>query len=375
MKEDKITINFGNVHPNPYIKAFEAESTEKQLENSKRLGLDNACLYPSKNHLGAVVDSSEYADKPFTLELALGLPQLSFHSFDLSVLETYRNDPRYYYDNDDIHGSICVSDDYFESADMRKSDQVLLQTFGFSYDSEMNRAVAVYLRYLANLSSPHQQIWKAKMLKGAHKLHPHYYRTTMGEWPEKNSIFTAFIEEIHHVNKISKIMGRPPFFRDTFRGRKRPRIFGFLIRPTLKEFNSFVLILDKMISENINRDFFQNEVSFKEEERRSDGTIVVKPKGSISILDDWINSTIRFPDPAPKNEMISTFKAVRKLRQYPAHSVEEDVFDQKYFKKQRELIISSYKAIRTLRLILKNHPSVANYDLPEWLEKGEIWTY
>jgi len=38
--------------------------------------------------------------------LALGEAQLSYRSFDLSVLEFYRNDPRHRYENDDINGRI-----------------------------------------------------------------------------------------------------------------------------------------------------------------------------------------------------------------------------------------------------------------------------
>ena len=78
--------------------------------------------------------------------LAQGAAQLEFRAFDLSVLEFYRNDPRYHYTTDDIHGSISVRQ---EHSGLRDSDQVFLQTFGYCYDEDVNRAVAVFLRYLA----------------------------------------------------------------------------------------------------------------------------------------------------------------------------------------------------------------------------------
>ena len=157
LKEGKISINFGDIHPNPHIKAFEPEPIAEQQDKLKKFGLDGACFYPSPSHLQSIVKPSDYDGLPFTLRLARGEPQLEFLTFDLRVLETYRNDPRYRYVNDDIQGTISVSDSYSESAAMRDSDQVILQTFGFAYTEEMNRAVAVYLRYLADLSAGHQQ--------------------------------------------------------------------------------------------------------------------------------------------------------------------------------------------------------------------------
>ena len=73
--------------------------------------------------------------------------------------------------------------------------------------------------------------------------------------------------------------------------------------------------------------------------------------------------------------MIKIFRKIRDLRIRPAHKVMNDMFEQKYFKQQRELIIEAYNAIRTLRLILANHPNTKKYNIPEWLFKGEIWTY
>jgi hypothetical protein len=50
-------------------------------------------------------------------------------------------------------------------------------------------------------------------------------------------------------------MGRPNLFRQDFGqyGENEPRRFTFLVRPTLEEFNEFVLLLDKMLSDNLNK--------------------------------------------------------------------------------------------------------------------------
>ncbi len=63
---------------------------------------------------------------------------------------------------------------------MPSTDKFLLETFGFSYDAELSRAVAVFLRYLSDLTPQHQQIWNTKLLQGDFELHPDYSKISMG---------------------------------------------------------------------------------------------------------------------------------------------------------------------------------------------------
>ncbi|MCK4623018.1 MAG: hypothetical protein KAT62_12480 [Desulfuromonadales bacterium] len=376
LDEDKIEIIYGNYHPNPHIKAFSGFAKEEQkanLENEELL--NQACVYPSQEHLKQVVPDSLYDDRPYSRELALGAGQLDFRPFDLSVLEFYRNDPRYHYENNDISGWISVHDEYFESEKMPTSDQTLLQTFGFCYTENLDRAVAVFLRYLCDLSPEHQQIWKAKELAGDYKLHPDYYRNSiLGDWGTKISIFDAFIEELSVINEMCGLMQKPPLFKNTFKSA-RPREFGFLLRPTLSEFNSFVHLLDKLMSDNLNKKFFEDEIELEDEEERNDGKIIIKPKGTIRLLQEWVEIYFRPTDPEPLNELFSAFKKVRKLRQKPAHAIKENEFDQKYFKDQRQLVKEACRAVRTIRLILANHPKVKENppEINRHLFKGEIW--
>ncbi len=370
IRENKILLNYDP--ENPHIKRWGPEPGIAQIEKLPGADIRFVCAYPSVSSLKEVVDPTKYIGRPFALRLALGEPQLAFISFDLTVLEFYRNDPRYYYDNDDIDGSISVHDD----SNLADHDQVLLQSFGFSYDANLNRAVAVFLRYLADLSPEHQQIWNAQILKGDYRLHPDYARAAIaGEWYEGISVFDAFVEEIHHINEMCKLIPRPPLFKYELSGDKKPREFCFLIRPTLKEFNAFVHTLDKAVSENINREFFVNDLAFEAEEKRKDGKIVVRQKGTIQILDEWLKLKFRIADRTPIDEMIATFKEIRQLRQKPAHSLAEDSFDQKYFQQQRDIMVKAYDGARTLRLIFAQHPSAKEYKIPDWQEDVKIWTY
>lgn len=372
----KIEVLFGNVHPNPHIKAFSNISNEAQLRFLAELEFtDHICLFPSREFLATLSEVERFKASPFAFELALGAGQLDFRAFDLSVLEHYRNDPRYYYETNFIGGSISIRDECFKPHAMPRHDQVLLQTLGFAYDDKLNRAVAVFLRYLSKLSPEHQRIWEAKKLEGSYKLHPDYYRSSiLGEWGTRISIFEAFTQELDVINEMSTLMDRPPLFRETF-NEDRPKEFGFLLRPTLSAFHEFVLLLDKMMSDNINKEFFATDLSLEEDEERADGKILVRQKGTVALLEEWIGKYVVPSAPGPVREMFKGFRNVRKLRQKPAHAINDDIFDLRYFKEQRELVIAAYQSVRTLRLVLANHPNVTRKPpkIGKHLQLGEIW--
>lgn len=376
LKAEDVDLLFGNVHPNPHIKAFSHIGHEQQLEFLKELGLtDSVCVYPGKKHLAKLPLDARFEGRPFDLELAQGYGQLEYRAFDLSVLEHYRNDPRYYYETDFVNGSISIKDEYFESQSMPKHDQVLMQSFGFAYDNDLNRAVAVFLRYLADLSAEHQRVWRAKMLSGDYKLHPDYYRNSiLGDWGTRISIFEAFTLELTVINEMAALIGKPALFRHTFQS-ERPKEFGFLLRPTLAEFNAFVLLLDKMLSDNIDKAFFETDLPLEEDKTRPDGKIEVRQKGTLALLEEWLRKYFRPEDPKPFESMFKAFRIVRRLRQKPAHAVNENLFDLAYFKEQRQIMIDAYDGLRTLRLVLANHPKVRLNppEIQEHLAKGEIW--
>ena len=365
-------INLGDRHPNPHILAFPPESVEDQLQ---KLGggadLTYACLFPSSAHLARVVDPAQYVGCPYALRLARGEAQLSYLAFDIQVLERYRNDPRYAYWTDDIQGSLSVHD----NSGLNERDVALLQSFGFGYDKDITtRVVVVFLRDLDRLSPEHQQLWDLHRLEGEYLPHPDWWACMMGQWPDKASVFVAFGEELRQINAMAELIGRPPLFRNDYTDESRPKTFGFLIRPTLGEFTAFVHLLDKMMSENINRDFFKGLVDLEEIETRKDGASIVRKKGTIALLEEWLRSKFRPKDPQPFDEMFATFRRIRQLRQKPAHAVQEDKFDQAYFREQRQLVIEAYGAVRTLRQVLANHPRARGHEVPDWLFKGDIWT-
>jgi len=70
--------------------------------------------------------------------------------------------------------------------------------------------------------------------------------------------------------------------------------------------------------------------------------------------------------------MIDVFKNIRKKRSIPPHKIKMNTYDKAFFEHQKKLIIDRYRSIRTLRLLLQNHPKTSSYEPPNWLDEGRI---
>jgi hypothetical protein len=353
-------------------------SREMQLAQLDRPPSPHTCIYPLLKHLAKVVDPAKYADKPYRFALALGEPQLAYRVFDLSVLEVYRKNPRYRYWTNDVGGQICINGQRPEDASRHDGDQVLLPTFGFAYDAAQNRAVAVLLHYLANLTPKHQQIWKAKELKGKYELYPDYFGTTiLGNPPEGASIYAAVVAEIKLINEVARAMRRPDLFQEHFEpdGEDRVRQFGCLVRPTLSEFNGFVHVLDKLMSESINREFFRDDVPSETGSGRDNGNVAAHQKGTLEMLVDWGSRVFPASQLDRWLQACRALRKVRSLRQRPEQAADENAFDQSLIKRQRELMISTYKSLHVLREMMSRHPAAlgARLNVPKWIRNGRVW--
>ena len=375
VEADRIALLPTDYDVNTHINRLGFPPKEDQLAAlSEDMEKFHSCLYPSSFELSSL-DLSEYCHgTPYTEQLARGAPQLEHRNFDLSVLEHYRNDPRYWYWCDDVNGTISVKST--ETSPLRDQDQVVLHPFGFSHDGELNRAIAVFLCDLSGLTAEHQRMWQAKELAGDFKLHPAFYRATLrNDWDLGISICEAIVEEISLINALSKAMGRPSLFRNTYSGEDRPKEFGLLIRPTLAEYNSFCHLLDKMLSDNINKDFFRDEVSSEQEQPLGNGRFCVQQKGTITMLDEWIRFLFRTSDWRPLDDAIAGFREVRRARQQPAHNVDRDRFDQDFLRQQRHILDRAYSALHVIRTILSKCPTCCEVEIPTRLQDREIWMY
>lgn len=358
----------GDRHGNPHIKALAVDPVDEQLSKIDQDGLGHGCLYPTPDLLANRVNPNDYVGRPYTLELALGACQLDFRPFDMASLELYRNDPRYRYDVNDIQGSIVYREEYLGTG----LDPLVLR-FGFCHSQpELRRAVAVLLRYLNKLEPDQQQHWLRHQRAGEFRLHPGFENAINGGWKLGLSIFDAFLEEKNQINIMSGLMGRAPLFR-TAKPEKRPVGFGFLIRPTQRELRAFTLQLDHFLGDDLNPEFF-TELDKVVRGKSDGGQVMVQPKGSISLLQEWLDQAVRLDDPTVSADVIKNMKRIRKLRQKPAHRHEEDVFDERFLDEQRELILAAYAAVHNLRLIFQLHPATKAHTVPSRLLTEHIWT-
>ena len=371
--EGSLDLVRGDGHPNPHIKAFPAEAVDVQLEKIDASGLEG-CLYPTPRLL-TERNAGAGETAPYTRALKEGAPQLSFRTFDLRALEWYRNDPRFDFDVDDIHGRVLQKEGTQVADRAVVLDGLEFFEFGFAYDDEMHRAVAAFIRYLHDLPEVLQTEMQKHELAGAYKLHPDFFRTQIiGDFPERMSIYDAVLQEKIEINRICELMGKPKLFLTEYGDLKRPRGFGILIRPTKKEFRDFALLLDQLLSDDLNREFFKGDLELNRNLTDEDGNRVTQPKGTIQLLEEWVSAKFRPAERTDMAEMFGNFRAVRKTRQKPAHKVEDNEFDQKYVAEQRQLISQAFDAVRTLRMVLENHPAARNHEVPDYLREAKVWT-
>lgn len=371
IRESKITLTFSSVSLNPHIKRFPDLEIDEQISKLETEETRWICVYPSPQLLTSSVDTSNYETRPFTKRLLLGEAQLEPIYFDLQILENYHNDPRYYINHSDYSGSISVTDEHYLSNEMHERDKISLQTFGLGYKDNGDRVIVVFLRYLSDLTPEHQQIWNTKLLTDKCYFEPDYYRNSiLGEFTENVSIYDAFLEEIYHINEISKLMEKPPLFRRNYKN-ERPKDVGRFWRPTLKNYNQFVHTLDKLLSENINKDFFRDDIPLEKRIRKKDGSIESRPKGTIKLLEEWLQSKFIPQEEDPLPIIIEPFTKIRSLRQKPAHSIQEDDYNKSYHHEQDNLIREAYRAVRTIRLIFISHPNARDYNVQDWLYDGK----
>lgn len=332
-------------------------------------------VFPKKSLLEPFDNLTESEVGIYKKQLRLGGSQIEFRYFDRKVLDGYIHDPRYSVEETAVGGHLWITNRAFLDESVPEEDKIGIQTFDLAYKKEgtrVIRVIGVILAYLGNLSVKHQKIWEVHEIKEKCYLDEDAFNQAfMCEPTDRVSIFDSFLQEIKEINLLSSLIGKPPLFRKEYEIREIST-FRYLTKPTRKDLEDFVHTLDKLISENLNKGFFREDISLEEEIPHREGKIEVRQKGTLRLLDEWIKQNFRFPDPRPMEKMFSTFEEIRKWRQPLAHKITKDDYDEKIKKEQQEIMIEAYSAIRTLRLILMNHPLARSYNPPKWLQKGRI---
>jgi len=284
--------------------------------------------------------------------------------------------PRFDFNFEDYSGQISCRYDENNKPILREEDQIFLKTFGLGVDSDNNRLAVVFLRYLNDLTPEHQSFWKSKEVSGNCKIIEEYYDNAIqGSWTSSRSVFSAFIEEHHCLNELSKHIFGINIFNKVFIDENRPKEFTFFFSPTLKNYNEFILLLDKMISDNINLDFFKDKVDIYEYLKLPDNIVERKQKGTLNLFQEWLSSIYKVKGNDDLHDLFAPFKRVRRERQNPAHKIYENEYDKKYVQLQRETIQDCFESIHTLRMIFAKHPKAKDFEIPEYLENVQIKSF
>lgn len=380
---------------NPHIIGFGIDSIEEQLKTLDRAKQNKSkqvnkisfedreiifttnsilvCLYPSQKYLSQHRNVSQYSHLPFNSQLALGHPQLMPLFFGIEVLERYSRDPRYSFEFGDYSGQISYNTDDNHVPLIGETDQVFLQTFGLGVDSNLDRVVVVYLRYLKDLTSEHQIFWKSKEVNRECQMRIEYYQNTIeGSWAISHSVFSAFIEEQKALNDLSKAIFDQPLFNNTYERENRPKEFTFFFIPTLRNYHDFILLLDKMISDNINKIFFETQKVELFDLKQAGEFVERIAKGSLRLLEEWLTEYYYSGDVTLPKELLKPFREIRKERQAPAHKINENVYDKTLIENQKEVIKNAYFSMQLLRKIFQKHPKAKEIQIKSWLDDGPV---
>lgn len=378
---------------NPHIIGFKHHPVKSQLEileHAKSIKVEKQsfgnfelaveqteypiCLYPTPKYAKGNRDIGRYGYAKYSIELALSEPQMSFRFFETDVLERYSNEPRFDFEFNDFSGQISCRYDDEGNPILREEDQIFLKSFGLGFDSSGARVVAVMLRDLGRLSSEHQVAWSAKEIpcKECKVLEDYFNNLILGQWITSRSVFTALIDEINAIYKLTESIFGVSLFRKELDGEHRPKNFTFFFSPTSKNYYDFINLLDKYLSENINKSFFEGVLELEELKPIGDNMVERVQKGTLRLLEEWVAKSFRFPDDSFPKKMLKPLKDVRSERQKPAHKVIENKYDPEFIDKQKKIVEACYISIGSLRSNLQTHPKAKGVELDDRLDQDNV---
>jgi hypothetical protein len=219
------------------------------------------------------------------------------------------------------------------------------------------------------LSARHQGYWASHRVRGKCKIERNYgLRSIFGEFTDGISVYSALLEEISHINRLCELIGLPWLFRNDF-SEEPPRGFGLLMNTTRQDYLNFVQILDKIISENLNQDFFARQ-GFRPVDSTTNQT-----KGTLTLLYEWLKRFVRIEDEDGAQTIMAPLKRVRKERQPNAHTIVRDNYSRNYQKLKEDLAREVYMSISNLRAFFQTHPRAKDYEIPTALDAKNIVLY
>lgn len=372
--EEKITVLTENEVLNPHIKGFDIDVPKETMKKYVEESSYWVVLYPTRK---ALKSTRKIEGKPYTDILRKGEAQFKIVYFDIEILEKYFDDPRFSIFDSGYRGSICPKDEF--ATDYEIEDEYI-KDYGMAYTrtGKFDRAVGVFVRDLANLSAKAQQLWK-----GHEKRNQNNYivcggfvkNLICGEWVEEIWTFEAAVRIMSLISDQCSAIGMPSIFRETYNpdNLECPEDYRLIFSPTKKNYEAFIVVLEKMFVGNISIDAFLYDGPFVKsvERKNEDGS----PKGSLQLFEEWLTKNIKFKNGTAK-DVLAPLRTLRKDRQVPAHEIKPNEYDLAYYKKQQDTINSVLKSMINIMFLLSDNPLARGVEIPEWvMDETKIVNY
>ncbi|WAC53239.1 hypothetical protein [Frigoribacterium sp. SL97] len=352
-----------NIHIRPWPSK---RTVDSQLQDLEELTLDDygVCLYPLSAGMRGVRLPGRLTGRPYARAMARGRGTLETAYFEFAVLEQYRNDGRFRFNFGDGGASMWLTDEASDDDDVFERDHVGLSHMGFAYDlsrydagdltSPIERRVAVFYSDLCTLTPEHQRRWETyEVPEDNLELHPIWWGSQMGHWGDAVGPFSHLFLELENLNELSTLAFSEPMFRYT----EKPADLGWLLRPSQREWDDFVLQLDKALSDNLRPQFF-DQVGIPSEDPTG------QRLGTLVRLDRFMQNHGVTESEARK--VLEPLRQIRKARQKPAHAVRENLNDRTYIHQQINLLQEVIGALTGVRGWLSSHPACS-----EWSNSNE----
>jgi hypothetical protein len=355
-------------YPNPHIRPWPSRrSIDEQVKSIRNLDGEKygVCLYPTPLALKKPGTRRAYRGQPFRQALAKGWGVLELAYFGFDVLEQYRNDPRFAFQFHDFGADVSIGDEAYLDNEEPAHDKTGMEHIGFAYDlsqynpndlsSPIIRRVCAFYGDLARLTPTHQQRWRTYQIENEESLSPHpvWWESQMGHWPDGEGPFGRFFFELEVLNKLYGQAHGTQLFRTT----ERPREFGWLLRPSQREWDSFVQLLDKLLSENLCHEALDAG-------RAPRHNTAGQNLGTLNRLDAFLVERRIKPEAVKK--VLAPFREVRSARQRPAHALRTDVTDRTFVHKQVDLLSRVNDGLEMLRRFWQTHPANRDWQEPDY---------
>lgn len=351
--------DYMNIHIRPWPSH---RSTEDQIQDIQDLERSDygICLYPTPAGMKGVRLPNRLTGRPFARAMARGRGSLELAYFQFDVLEQYRNDSRFRFGFGDSGASMGLRGEAFEDEDVFERDHVGLSHIGFAYDlsgydsdepeSPIARRVAVFYCDLVTLTPEHQRRWETYQVDETNlEPHPLWWNAQMGRWPDGVGPFTRLFMELENLNELAILA----FGETLFRSTDRPDEMGWLLRPSQREWDDFMLQLDKVLSDNLRSEFFDNARIPRVDEA---GHRI----GTLNRLQRFMQSGGVEADKARK--VLGPLREVRKARQAPAHAIRTNITDRTFVHQQIALLEKVYSSLGATRHWLATHPKCVGWE-------------